>query len=93
MKPLPAVLSSTALTALDPMSRPTIAFALVKPNTVATTFPQSYTEAPTHDVHGEIQCQQDENCDPEQRLRIAIAYSFVVRSRNEAICRAFIVKC
>src|SRR5438445_3889740 len=31
---LPAVFSSTALTALDPMSRPTTAFDLPRPNTV-----------------------------------------------------------
>src|SRR5471030_1286932 len=34
LKPLPTAFSSTALTALDPMSRPTTAFDLPKPNTV-----------------------------------------------------------
>src|SRR6266478_5939304 len=33
LKPLPTAFSSTALTALDPMSRPTTPFDLPKPNT------------------------------------------------------------
>src|SRR5471030_1462126 len=45
LKPLPTAFSSTALTALDPMSRPTTDFDLPRPNTVLCPHSQKWSVA------------------------------------------------
>jgi hypothetical protein len=49
---LPVCFSSTALTALEPMSSPTMAFDLLNPNTSVVALPQSQYQASNHQILG-----------------------------------------
>ena len=65
--PLPAGLSSTALTALEPMSSPAIAPDFPKPNTVAA-FPQSEYQALNRPLIARPAPSREEFAGPERTL-------------------------
>ena len=84
--PLPAALSSTALTALEPMSRPTTDFDLPRPNTIVSWLKRVRSSAKRiPNLVRTRACQKPaaiaEICDRSRAFGRAPDYSFVARSQ------------
>src|SRR5438034_10474189 len=77
---LPVTFNSTALTALDPMSRPTTALDLPRPNTAAPHPQTGYQSRLPANRRKIADCC--ENCDRRRDWLFACNYDFVARSQK-----------